>query len=433
MKVKWLLLCLVVIIAGGLTGWGMYLFRDQPFPLWAIQAIILVSLLAGYFLYRKLVRPYQLLITGMELLREQDFTTTLHPVNNKEADTVIHLFNKMITYLRNERLAVREKNHFLDLLIQASPQGIIIMDGNNRITDINPAGRNLLRLARKETFQGKTLAEIHSDLATQLEALKPGDNQIIRGTDASVYRCIRSSFISEGFDHPFILVEELTREMLAVEKSAYEQLIRMMSHEVNNSVGAISSTLHVVSDIFRQENRQEWEDVLPALEASSERCGNLTRFISELAYVVKIPEPVPTRISLNEQIRTVEALTRLECRQRNIRLETTLTQPDQEIYADSILLEQVLVNLLKNAYESIGSGGIIRIEASSSPAGLIISDNDPGIKEEDQHKLFTPFFTTKPTGQGIGLMFIREVLVKHHFRFSLATEAGWTRFKIYFG
>jgi signal transduction histidine kinase len=368
----------------------------------------------------------------MQLLKEQDFSTHLRPVKNKDANLLIEIFNKMISQLRYERSMVREKNHFLDLLIKASPQSIIILDFNKCISEINPSGLKLLKIDNISSVKGKTLNEASFELAESLSMLHSGDDVIVRSTGISAYRCIRSSFVDQGFEHPFILIEELTHELLKVEKDSYERIIRMMSHEVNNSVGAIGSTLNVVSDIFRHDGKEEWEQVLPAIDASSERCEHLALFISKLAHVVKIPQPSLSDVSLNELIRSVNALILTECLKRNIELTLSLTDQDYRIQADGIQLEQVLVNIIKNAYESIESNGEIDISIQSSPLSLTIKDNGPGITNESKQKLFTPFFTTKKSGQGIGLMFVRDVLINHNYKFSLDSENSWTTFRIFF-
>ena len=433
MKSNTLFWVIVVFVTVILMGIGFLFFRNDPVPFWIIQCIVIASIVLSSIIYKKLIRPYNIILSGMQLLKEQDFSTHLRPVKNKDADQLIEVFNKMITQLRNERAMIREKNHFLDLLINASPQGIIILDFNKRIADINPAGIKLLKINGLSSVKGKTLNEAPFELSGSLATLHSGDDVIVRSSGVTAYRCIRSSFIDQGFDHPFILIEELTHEFMKIEKASYERIIRMMSHEVNNSVGAIGSTLNVVSDIIRLDGKTEWQEVLPAVEASFERCGNLAHFIKNLAHVVRIPEPSLADISLNEQIRSVDALTRLECLNRNIRLTLSLTEQDHIIRADGIQLEQVLVNIIKNAYEAIGKNGEIRIIVQTSPLTLTIEDNGPGISAEAQEKLFTPFFTTKATGQGIGLMFVRDVLTNHNFRFSLNTEDGLTKFRILFG
>lgn len=432
MKSRWIFWIIVVFITGILIAIGFLFFRDESTPFWVIQCIAIASVILSLFLYKKLIRPYRIILNGMQLLKEQDFSTHLRPVNNKDANQLIDIFNRMISQLRNERLAVREKNHFLDLLIHASPQGIIILDFSKQISDINASGLKLLGINNLSSVKGMPLGKASFELAAPLASLKTGDDVIIRGSGVAAYRCICSSFVDQGFNHPFILIEELTRELLKVEKDSYERIIRMMSHEVNNSVGAIGATLNVVSDIFKQDGREEWKEVLPAVEASFDRCGHLAQFISNLARVVRIPAPSFSEISLNEQVRAVDALTRIECRKRNIQLVLVLTDQEHTIRMDGIQFEQVLVNIIKNAYESIGRDGEVRIVTKSSPLSIAVEDNGPGITDEIKQKLFTPFFTTKQSGQGIGLMFVRDVLLNHQFRFSLNTENGWTSFKIFF-
>lgn len=432
MKSKRIFWVIVFFITGVLVAIAFLFFREEAIPFWVIQSIAAASFLFSFFIYKKLIKPYHLILSGMELLKEQDFSTHLRPVQNKDANELIEIFNRMITRLREERLSVREKNQFLDLLIKASPQGIIILDFDKQIADINPAGQRLLGISRMQDVTGKKLADAGFELAGALAVLKRGEDVIVRGAGVSAYRCVRSSFVDQGFDHPFILIEEFTHELLSVEKDSYDRIIRMMSHEVNNSVGAIGATLNVVSDIFRQDGKEEWEDVLSAVEASYDRCGNLAKFISNLAHVVKIPEPVFTEISLNEQVRSVDALTRIECQRRNIELVLELSDRDALIRLDGIQFEQVLVNIIKNAYESIGKNGKIRIITRLHPLSITIEDNGPGIHEEVREKLFTPFFTTKSSGQGIGLMFVRDVLMNHRCKFDLTTREGWTRFEIFF-
>lgn len=432
MKSKWVFWIIVVLITTILMGIAFGLFRTDPMPFWILQCVAVISIVLSSFLYKKLIKPYYIILSGMQLLKEQDFSTHLRPVRNRDANQLIEIFNRMITQLRKERAIVREKNHFLDLLIQASPQGIIILDFNKKISDINPAGLKLLNIEDLSAVIGKSLIESSFELSGSLAVLKRGEDVMVRGAGGTIYRCSSSSFVDQGFDHPFILIEELTHELLKMEKESYDRIIRMMSHEVNNSVGAIGSTLNVVSDILKYDEREEWQEVLPAVEASFDRCGHLAQFISNLAHVVRLPEPSFSDISLNELIYSVDALTRIECQHRNITLSLHLTKEDYIVRVDGIQFEQVLVNIIKNAYEAIGKNGEIRIITHSFPLSVTIEDNGPGISEEVKQKLFTPFFTTKKTGQGIGLMLIKDVLINHKLKFSLDTEEGWTKFKILF-
>ena len=367
----------------------------------------------------------------MELLKEQDFSTRLRAISDSEANKLINVFNRMMDQLKEERLQVREKNHFLDLLIQASPQGVVVLDFDEKVREINPAARRLLNITDVKSVEGKKLSESGINIGLQLADLKPGEDVVIRSSGITMYKCTRSAFIDRGFSHPFILIEELTHELLKIEKKSYENIIRMMAHEVNNSVGAVSSTLNVISDILHQNENEGLMDVLPAVDASFDRCNHLGHFISNFAEVVKIPEPSFAETGINELARSVESLTRIECQRRNIKLLLNLTPETDLVNVDGIQFEQVLVNIVKNAYEAIEKDGEIRIVTLSTPLSISIVNNGPSISEEVKQKLFTPFFSTKSTGQGIGLMFVREVLLNHKCKFDLSSDNGWTKFDIY--
>jgi len=432
MKSKIIFWILVILVFGALFSIGFLFFNTNVRLFWVIEGVAIFAVILFFILYIRLIKPYQLISDGMELLKEQDFSTRLRPLANGEANKLIEVFNKMMDQLKDERLQVREKNHFLDLLIKASPQGVMILDFDDKITEINPAAMKLLNIKDETGIIGSKLAESRIPIATYLADLNPDEDVVIRSSGITMLRCVRSSFIDRGFAHPFILIEELTHELLKIEKKSYENIIRMMAHEVNNSVGAISSTLNVISDTLKQDESNELSDVLPAVDASFDRCRHLGQFISNFADVVRIPEPSKSNVDINELARSVEALTGVECNKRNIKLTLNLTKQQSHVYIDSIQFEQVLVNIVKNAYEAIGSNGEIHIITSSYPLSIIIENSGPEIPYEVKQKIFTPFFTTKSSGQGIGLMFVREVLINHNCKFDLYSQDGWTKFEISF-
>jgi len=432
MRSKILFWILAILVFGSLIFTGLLFLKSDLHKFVLIEGVAVLAIIFFVILYYRLIKPYQIISDSMELLKEQDFSTRLRPISDSEANKLIEIFNRMMDQLKDERLQVREKNHFLDLLIQASPQGVIILDFDDKIAEVNPAGLRLLNITNINDVRNKKITESGLSIAEPLSRLKQGDDVVIRSSGITMYRCTRSSFIDRGFAHPFILIEELTHELLKIEKKSYESIIRMMAHEVNNSVGAVSSTLNVISDILKQNEDNELIDVLPAVDASFDRCKHLGHFISNFAEVVKIPEPSRSNVSINELARSVESLTRIECQQRNIALILHLTTEKDITYVDSIQFEQVLVNIVKNAYEAINMNGNIQIITNSNPLSIIVENDGPQIPEDVKSKLFTPFFTTKPTGQGIGLMFIREVLLNHNCKFDLGSANGWTKFEIYF-
>ena len=393
------------------------------------EGLILFIFIYLIFFYRKIVKPLNTIGSGMELLREQDFSSRLSPVGQYEADRIVNIFNRMMEQLKNERLRLREQNHFLDLLIKASPMGVIITSLDEDLSELNPMALKMLGV-RLEGVQGKKMKEIDSPLAVELATLPKGETVTVRLNDSNIYRCTHSSFIDRGFQHPFYLVETLTDEVMKAEKKAYEKVIRMIAHEVNNTTAGITSTLDTVEQALSSE--EGMEDICNVMRVCTDRCFSMSRFITRFADVVKIPEPTLSPVCLNSLLLTCTRFMEGICADRHIRIRMELDESLAKVMLDVALFEQVLVNIIKNAAESIETDGEIVLR-TLSPAAIEIMDNGKGIDKETQAKLFSPFFSTKPDGQGIGLVFIREVLMRHGCTFSLRTYIdGWTKFRIIF-
>ena len=400
------------------------------------EGLILFILIYLTFFYRKIVKPLNTIGSGMELLREQDFSSRLSPVGQYEADRVVNIFNRMMEQLKNERLRLREQNNFLDLLIKASPMGVIITSLDEDLSELNPMALKMLGV-RLEDVQGKKMKEIDSPLAVELANLPKGEKVTVRLNDSNIYRCTHSSFIDRGFQHPFYLVETLTDEVMKAEKKAYEKVIRMIAHEVNNTTAKKGSrfikenaTLDTVEQALSSE--EGMEDICDVMRVCTDRCFSMSRFITRFADVVKIPEPTLSSVNLNDLVFTCKRFMEGMCNDRRITLRMEMDESLKDVMLDAALFEQVLVNIIKNAAESIETDGEI-IVRTLAPATVEVIDNGQGISKETEAKLFSPFFSTKPNGQGIGLIFIREVLMRHGCTFSLRTYAdGLTRFRITF-
>lgn len=416
-------------------AWGILLSftlsTKSPF-LYVGEGVISFSLVILFYFYWKVIKPLNSIASGMDLLREQDFSSRLAPVGQAEADRIVEMFNRMMDQLKNERLRLREQNHFLDLLINVSPMGVIILTFDEQISMLNTAALRFLGYTSAEELMGKRLEELDTPLAEEVSRLPKDTTDTIRLSDAKIYRCSRLSFVDRGFAHPFVLIESLTTEVVKAEKKAYEKVIRMIAHEVNNTTAGITSTLETVGDAL-ETLEEETGDLREVMQVCVERCLGMSRFITNFANVVKIPEPSLEQVRLNDRVTACRMFMETICRERQITLHNELCAENPQVWMDTALFEQVLVNIIKNAAESIGQGGDIFIRTSVSPVMLEIADTGKGISKEVETKLFSPFFSTKPHGQGIGLIFIREVLTRHGCTFSLRTYPdGLTRFRISF-
>ena len=367
----------------------------------------------------------------MDLLNEQDFSSRLRKIGQYEADKLVDIFNKMMEQLKNERLRLREQNEFLDLLIKASPMGVLVLDFDYRISDINPSALKILGIKDVNSVIKKTLKEISEQVSIDISEIPFDETRTITLTDGTIYKCTSDFFIDKGFQRPFFLIEGLTEEVRRAEKKAYEKVIRMISHEVNNTTAGITSTLDTVEKELSAI--PETKDIREIMKVCISRCFGMSKFITNFADVVKIPIAQSVETDLNNLISNSIRFMEVMSHKRNIRIHFDLDENFPILWIDASLFEQVILNIIKNGIESIDNNGDIYIKTVSSAKTLEITDNGKGISKEIENKLFNPFFSTKPTGQGIGLLFVREVLNQHHCEFSLRTYSdGLTRFTIKF-
>jgi two-component system nitrogen regulation sensor histidine kinase NtrY len=398
----------------------------------AIEIIIIISVIVSLRLYKLLIKPLEFTIIGTESLKNKDYSNKFVMTGNYEIDLLIEVYNRMLDQLREERIISEEKNYFLDKLIESSPVGIITLDFDEKISSLNPSAYDLLKM-QPDTLIGKTSGDANNDLLVLLNQCELDKNLTFSINGVKKYKCYKSHFINKGFKRHFIIFEELTNEIIEAEKYAYARVIRMMSHEINNTVGSINSLLESIS-IYKKalpHNKQtEYED---AIKIAIERNLNLGIFISNFADVIRLPKPKLKEYDINMLLKKVIHLMKTTKPEMPLNISTAGIEDKFTLKIDPVQFEQALINILKNSIESISGKGMIQIIMSKKERKLTIRDNGQGITKENSTKLFTPFFSTKPHGQGIGLTMVREILINHFFRFALSTKPdGFTDFEIWF-
>lgn len=397
-KITIYLIALHAVLAAAAT----FILIERPMLLFALEAAFLLSVILSVRLVSALFVPIDLIETGAELMAERDFTSHFVPVGQPEMDGLIDVYNGMIDRLREERLAAEEQGHLLQKIVEASPAAIVICDFEGKVQQKNPAASRLLG-------------------SEPLPQLAPGESRLVMAQGPRRLKITRAEFRDRGFVKSFYLIEEMTEELRLTEKAAYEKLIRMMSHEVNNSVGAVRSLLESSLRYAPQVGDADRDDFTNALTVASARIDALNRFMSAFADVVRIPAPHRAPSRVDELIARVVALLRPEFEDRRIRAIVELE--DQRAYEiDASQIEQVVLNLFRNAIEAIRRDGELRI--SLADGVLTIADSGPGIAESVRSELFTPFFTTKRDGRGLGLTIVQEILSNHGFSYSLENGAG---------
>jgi len=406
--IAWFVLLHIVLAVA-----AVFVLMHNRVLLFVIELCFAVSIIISYRLVRALFKPLDLIRTGAELIAERDFRSRFVPLGQPEMDHLIAIYNEMIDRLREERLAAEEQQHLLQRIVMASPTGIVICDVDGRIQQTNPAAERLL---------------LDRNVAAELGEISPDQSRLVPLMAARRLRISRTEFRDRGFAKSFYLLEELTEELRLAEKAAYEKLIQMMSHEVNNSVGAVRSLIESLLRYAEQIGPDDRDDFVNASTVASARIDNLNRFMSGFADVVRIPSPRFADTDLSAVVTEIASVLRAELAHRNIELRLHLDK-NSTVYVDRHQFEQVILNILRNAIESIGNDGAI--EVIQRDRTLSVLDSGPGIDESRRDGLFTPFFTTKRDGRGLGLTIVQEILKNHGAEFQLRNrQTGGAEFLI---
>ncbi|MCG6187895.1 sensor histidine kinase [Maribellus maritimus] len=427
LKTRYILFIIIVHLSFGVIT--VLIYQQNKILFLICEAILIISLVLSFTLILPLFKPFKLLNAGIDSIADKDFSIKFLPVGNKELDKLFEVYNKMIDQLRLERTNVAEKHFFLQKMIDATPTGIIILDANKNIESINPYAQDLLEIDEKGEIT--EICKLPPPWNSELLNIKENDSRLIQINGISQYKCYRSSFLERGVKRTFYIIEELTKELLNAEKQSYEKVIRMISHEVNNSVGSVNSIIDSSIVHLRRFSSEKNEDFVDALAIAKERIFNLNTFTKKFADIVRIPPPEIQDCSINEIVTRILFYFKKDFEEKNIKIVTEFTSDNLTIPFDPQQLELVLINIMQNAIEAITGEGIITVKTRLSPATLIIGNNGEPIPADIQKRLFEPFFTTKRTGQGIGLTLIREILINHKAGFTLETnDDGMTEFKI---
>jgi nitrogen fixation/metabolism regulation signal transduction histidine kinase len=406
--------------------------RHQRLWVLAVEVFLVVSLTVGVRLVRGLFAPLELLDASARLLAERDFTSRLAPLGHPEMDRLIEVYNRMADHLREERVRMQEQHHFLQRIVEASPSGIITLDHDDRITLANPAARRLLQAGEPELV-GRRLQAVGSPLGEALAGIQAGESALVPYQGRRRLKCSAAHFLDRGHPRRFLLIEELTEELRRSERQAWEKILRTMSHEINNSIGASNSLLHSCLNYAAQIAPADRADFETALRVAIARTDHLNDFMGRFASVVRIPAPRRAPGDLGRLLGDVALLLRSECELRRIEWHWALAEPLEQVMMDAAQIEQVFVNVLRNAIEAMARDGRVTIRSGRRGGRRFVSveDTGPGIPPAVAENLFTPFFSTKANGQGIGLTIVQEILNTHGFDFTLESRPGEpTRFTI---
>jgi PAS domain S-box-containing protein len=393
---------------------GSYSSKTQ----WTLTVLMVLAWVSFAFsTQNRVVFPMRTLSNLLAALREGDFSIRARGANRDDVlGEVLREVNALGETLRQQRLGALEATALLRKVMEEIDVAVFAFDGTGTLRLVNRAGERLLNLP-VEKLLGRTAHELM--LSDCLRGETPRIAQIAFPGKSGRWEIHRGGFREGGLPHQLLVITDLSRALREEERQAWQRLIRVLGHELNNSLAPIKSVAENLGSMLgRKERASDWqEDMRSGLNIIAARTDGLARFMNAYARLAKLPPPVLQPVDVGVWIRRVAKLER--------RLPVELQAgPEIEIHADPDQLEQLLINLLHNAVDAaLETSGGVRVgwERENGFLDVWVQDDGPGIPNSTN--LFVPFFTTKPGGSGIGLVLSRQIAEAHGGSLNLENRA----------
>ena len=385
-----------------------------------------ITLYQAYALIHYVERTNRDLTRFLQAIRYEDFSQSFSGRGLGSAfDDLKEAFNEVLNAFRRTRAEKEENFQYLQTVVQHVGVGLVCYGSDGRIELMNTAAQRLLR--RPHIHNVRELEPVSETLSETLLALGPGDRTLVKVQDEDeLLQIIIHATEIRMHGESFILasVQDIQSELEEQEMEAWQKLIRVLIHEIMNSITPISSLASTVRGHFPESGRQSpldqqtAADVSAALKTIQSRSEGLQQFVDTYRQLTRIPRPDFQICPVAGLFDRVASLMNPECESAGIALRTGVEPETLEVTADPNLVEQALINLVRNAAEALAGRDQPRIDlnAALDRRGRVlirVQDNGPGILDEVQDRIFIPFFTTRQEGSGIGLSLCRQIMRQH--------------------
>ncbi len=393
-SIAWAILFAAAVVAG---AWALSI-SVSGLPLWIpLLLALLVVLLLSWLLPRRLLRPISSLANVLGAVQAQEHGIRARNDRPGVAEELAREINRLADNIHLHGLAARQSDTLLGKLLGEVNLPIYMFDANWRIVSANPAAESLCGMSLGQGLSVDTLG-----LRQLVDHDGAGPIQIELAGGSGRFLVRRRPFRLGGRPHTLIVLAEVGDALGEERREAWQSLVRVLSHEINNSLTPIKS---IAQTLLSGDHQLDAQDVRESLQLIAARAASLERFVAGYAALARLPAPRLGQVALPALVVRVAEL------EGQIPVQTE--GPDMTLEADPDQLEQALINLVKNACYAAGEGGEVLIKWQEHHQGVLIRVLDNGQGPPDSENLFVPFYTTKPGGSGIGLLLARRIAELH--------------------
>ena len=396
-----------------------------------VAILILISVMfavTGFYFIKRIFQPIENIRRGIETVKDDDYTVFLNKSASNEFSELIDFYNLMIENMQDKRIEIKQMQQFFEDVIKTFPFAVFILTEDDLIEYANIAAEKMLSFSLNQLKFKKVMLLTHP-FASMLT-----DKKILNGQLLNFYgkkiKVNRSTFNSVGQRKNLIVLEELTERLAQNELDSWRKMIRVISHEINNSISPVLSITQSFESMIASIPNID-SDMHDGLKSIQSRLSHLTSFINDYSKVAKLPEVKASNVDIDIFFQNLITLLNTNGNAKSgANISYKNNGSNEFIFIDERLFEQAMINIIKNGIEAC-EGKKAEINIIAEKQKIIIEDNGIGIPDEVQENLFVPYFTTKENGSGIGLSLVQDILTKHKFKFYIESSSeNGTRFII---
>ena len=429
----------ITIVVMAVTSIGFLWTFQNPYLLVTNISLGLLWLLEIIYLIYTVKRTNRDLTLFLESIKFEDDTLVFKKGSDESFDKLYGEFNRIIGELSKAKVEKEAEHQYFLNTVTHVPSGLISIDEMGNIEIFNSAAEELLNTSGLKNI--KDLNRLNPELGDKILQIESGNHEVIKvkiRNELSALLVRVSEFKLEKNQIKLISIQNIRPELEAEEIIAWQKLIRVLTHEIINSVSPISLlSASLIKDLEASDaDAVQASTPLASLKAIQKRSEGLKKFVENYKSIAKVPEPNFSSIRIKELIEQVHILMKRDLEKQAINFTFKVLPGSLMVTADEKLLEQVLINLMKNAMQAIAgqdikSITIVAFEINGSPC-IQVKDVGPGIAESEIDNIFLPFYTTKPEGSGIGLNLSKQIMRAHKGKLTVESKAGNTVFSLMF-